>query len=158
MKDKIHPTYYSESKVVCSCGNTWTTGSTHQALRTDVCFKCHPFFTGEQRIVDSAGQVDRFMKRLGHYSKHQTNATERQEYTKNKLEKQYLKQQLVAIDLSDEVIQALNSINVFTLGDLTQKVEQEQDSLLALKDLGAENLKDIQSKLQEAKSVYFAEV
>ena len=64
MREKIHPEYYPNAKVVCSCGNTWTTGSTKPEIRTDVCNVCHPFFTGEQRIVDTAGQVDRFMKRL----------------------------------------------------------------------------------------------
>jgi large subunit ribosomal protein L31 len=64
MKKGIHPKYYPEAKVVCSCGNTFTTGSTEELIRTDVCSACHPFFTGEQRIVDTAGQVERFMKRL----------------------------------------------------------------------------------------------
>ena len=64
MKKGIHPKYYPEAKVVCSCGNTFTTGSTKELVRTDVCSVCHPFFTGEQRIVDTAGQVERFMKRL----------------------------------------------------------------------------------------------
>lgn len=64
MKEGIHPTYYPEAKVVCSCGNTWVTGSTQPEIHTDVCNVCHPFFTGEQRIVDTAGQVDRFMRRL----------------------------------------------------------------------------------------------
>lgn len=64
MKPEIHPTYYPQAIVTCSCGTTWTTGSTVPEIRTDVCNTCHPFYTGEQRIVDTAGQVDRFMKRL----------------------------------------------------------------------------------------------
>lgn len=64
MKPEIHPRYYPNAKVVCSCGNSWITGSTRPEIRTDVCSACHPFFTGEQRIVDTAGQVERFMKRL----------------------------------------------------------------------------------------------
>jgi large subunit ribosomal protein L31 len=64
MKANIHPTYYPEARVICSCGATWTTGSTIPEIRTDVCSTCHPFYTGEQRIVDTAGQVERFMKRL----------------------------------------------------------------------------------------------
>lgn len=64
MKANIHPTYYPEARVICSCGATWTTGSTMPEIRTDVCSTCHPFYTGEQRIVDTAGQVERFMKRL----------------------------------------------------------------------------------------------
>ena len=64
MKKDIHPTYFSEATVVCACGNSWTTGATQEVVRTDVCSACHPFFTGEQRIVDTAGQVERFMRRL----------------------------------------------------------------------------------------------
>ena len=64
MKPNIHPTYYPAARIICSCGATWTTGSTVPEIRTDVCSTCHPFYTGEQRIVDTAGQVERFMKRL----------------------------------------------------------------------------------------------
>lgn len=63
MKPDIHPEYY-EATVTCACGNTWQTRSTKEVLKTDVCSKCHPFYTGEQRIVDSAGQVERFMQRV----------------------------------------------------------------------------------------------
>ncbi|MFN2183775.1 MAG: 50S ribosomal protein L31 [Anaerolineae bacterium] len=64
MKDNIHPKYYPEATVICACGNSWTTGATQEEIRTDVCSACHPFYTGEQRIVDTAGQVERFMRRL----------------------------------------------------------------------------------------------
>lgn len=64
MREDIHPNWYPEARVICACGNTWTVGSTVQEIRTDVCSACHPFYTGEQRIVDTEGQVDRFMKRL----------------------------------------------------------------------------------------------
>ncbi len=63
MKPGIHPKYV-ESTVTCACGNSWTTKSTRAQLRTDVCSQCHPFYTGEQRIVDTAGQVERFMRRM----------------------------------------------------------------------------------------------
>jgi large subunit ribosomal protein L31 len=63
MKDKIHPTYYTDAVVTCACGNTFTTGSTRKQLRTELCSKCHPFYTGEQRIVDTAGRVERFKRR-----------------------------------------------------------------------------------------------
>lgn len=75
MKQNIHPTYYPTARVMCSCGATWTTGSTVPEIRTDVCSNCHPFYTGEQRIVDTAGQVERFMKRL---ERRQTDAARRQ--------------------------------------------------------------------------------
>jgi len=51
--------------VVCSCGNTWKTRATKPVLRIEVCSRCHPFFTGEQRIVDTAGRVERFRRRYG---------------------------------------------------------------------------------------------
>src|SRR5258708_1027716 len=63
MRDGIHPTYYHDARVTCACGNTFLTGSTSKSLRVDVCSNCHPFYTGTQRIVDTAGQVERFMRR-----------------------------------------------------------------------------------------------
>jgi len=62
MKPKIHPQYV-KAKVVCACGNTFETGSTKPLLKVEVCSNCHPFFTGEQRIVDTAGRVERFKRR-----------------------------------------------------------------------------------------------
>ena len=64
MKQGIHPKYY-EATVVCGCGNTFKTGSTKPELRVDVCSKCHPFFTGKQKLVDTSGRVDMFNKRYG---------------------------------------------------------------------------------------------
>jgi large subunit ribosomal protein L31 len=63
MKPSIHPNYV-ESTVTCSCGHVFQTRSTRPVLRTDLCSVCHPFYTGEQRIVDSAGQVERFTRRM----------------------------------------------------------------------------------------------
>jgi len=64
MKPKIHPKYFPNARIICACGNAWTTGDTVSEVKVDICSACHPFYTGEQRIVDTAGQVDRFMKRL----------------------------------------------------------------------------------------------
>lgn len=63
MKEGIHPEYV-EARVICACGNTFTTRSTKRELHTEVCSVCHPFFTGEQRIVDTAGRVERFNRRF----------------------------------------------------------------------------------------------
>ena len=63
MKTGIHPKYVVAT-VSCACGHTWQTMSTREVLKTDLCSNCHPFFTGEQRIVDTAGQVERFMRRM----------------------------------------------------------------------------------------------
>lgn len=70
MKPDIHPEY-KEVKVVCSCGSTFTTRSTlgRESLTLDVCAKCHPFYTGTQKIVDTAGRVDRFRQKYGMKSK-----------------------------------------------------------------------------------------
>jgi len=64
MKQGIHPEYV-EATVHCACGNSFTTRSTKANLRIDLCSKCHPFFTGDQRLVDTGGQVERFMRRMG---------------------------------------------------------------------------------------------
>ncbi|MDY6911681.1 MAG: 50S ribosomal protein L31 [Chloroflexota bacterium] len=64
MKENIHPKYYEDATVSCSCGNTFTVGATQPALKVEVCSNCHPFFTGEQRIIDTAGQIERFRKRF----------------------------------------------------------------------------------------------
>lgn len=64
MKTGIHPTYYDEAQVVCSCGNSYVTGATKPELRVEICSQCHPFFTGEQRIVDTEGRVERLMRRF----------------------------------------------------------------------------------------------
>lgn len=63
MKTKIHPKYYDDAKVTCLCGNTFTVGSTSSEIKVEACSKCHPFYTGKQRIVDTTGRVERFKKR-----------------------------------------------------------------------------------------------
>ena len=63
MKTGIHPKYYPNATVTCSCGNTWHTGSTREVIHTDMCGQCHPFYTGKQRLVDTAGRVERFRRR-----------------------------------------------------------------------------------------------
>ena len=69
MKEKIHPEYYPDAQVICGCGNTFTTGSTKKVLKVELCSKCHPFFTGERRMIDTAGRVERFEQR---YKKSET--------------------------------------------------------------------------------------
>lgn len=64
MKAGIHPEYV-DAVIRCGCGNTWETRSTKADMRIEVCSQCHPFFTGEQRIVDTAGRVERFRRRYG---------------------------------------------------------------------------------------------
>jgi len=61
MKAKIHPQYYNEAQVSCACGNVFKVGSTRNQISVEICYKCHPLFTGEERFVDTQGQVEKFM-------------------------------------------------------------------------------------------------
>lgn len=63
MKKDIHPKYNNESKVVCACGATFPIGSTLDEINVEICSQCHPFYTGNEKVLDSAGRVDRFKKR-----------------------------------------------------------------------------------------------
>jgi len=63
MKNDIHPTYYPNATIICSCGNTFTTGATQAEIRVEICSKCHPFYTGEEKLIDTAGRVEKFKTR-----------------------------------------------------------------------------------------------
>ncbi|MDD3612842.1 MAG: 50S ribosomal protein L31 [Clostridiales bacterium] len=64
MKANIHPEY-TQAEVRCACGETFTTGSTKKEIRVEICSKCHPFYTGKQKLVDTGGRVERFLKKYG---------------------------------------------------------------------------------------------
>jgi len=64
VKAKIHPTWFPEAKVVCACGNTFTTGATVPEIHVEVCYSCHPFYTGTMKFVDTAGRVDAFKAKM----------------------------------------------------------------------------------------------
>ena len=68
MREGIHPNYY-QAKVVCNCGNEFVTGSTKKDIHVEICSKCHPFYTGKQKILDTGGRVARFEKRYGKKAK-----------------------------------------------------------------------------------------
>jgi len=63
MKKDIHPIYYNDAKVTCACGNHFVIGSTKQEIHTEICSKCHPFYTGKEKVIDTAGRVEKFKKR-----------------------------------------------------------------------------------------------
>lgn len=65
MRENIHPEYHEDAVVKCACGEEFTTGSTKKELRVEICSKCHPFFTGKQKLLDSGGRVERFKKKYG---------------------------------------------------------------------------------------------
>jgi len=79
MKKNIHPTVYSTTIVCTTCGAQWPLTSTRNNMPVDVCSNCHPYYTGEQRIVDTAGQVDRFMRRLRTSQTQQAEAVRRRD-------------------------------------------------------------------------------
>lgn len=64
MKKDIHPKYYPRAKVKCACGNSFEVGSTKPEIQVEICSACHPFYTGKEKIIDTAGRVERFKKRL----------------------------------------------------------------------------------------------
>jgi len=66
MKTQIHPQYFDDAKVVCSCGNSFIVGSTKQQIHVELCSKCHPFYTGQQRFVDTASRIERFKMKQSH--------------------------------------------------------------------------------------------
>ncbi len=63
MKTDIHPEYYTDAKVTCSCGNKFTIGATQKEISVEICSSCHPFFTGNEKVIDAAGRVERFKAR-----------------------------------------------------------------------------------------------
>lgn len=79
MKEKIHPKYYTDAKVTCACGNTFTTGSTQKVLKVELCSKCHPFFTGKSRMIDTGGRVERFKQRYKKTESKKAESTEKAE-------------------------------------------------------------------------------
>jgi len=64
MKKDIHPKYFPNANVKCACGATFTVGSTKESLEIEICSKCHPFYTGKEKILDTMGRVEKFRKRL----------------------------------------------------------------------------------------------
>ena len=114
MKKDIHPKYFPDATVVCSCGNTWTTGSTQPEVRTDLCNVCHPFFTGEQRIVDTAGQVERFVKRLEARQEYEAAQQERKQAVVREKEERKRKRRQIFEDVPEEpaaeVVEAVESL------------------------------------------------
>lgn len=84
MKVQIHPNWYPEAKVTCACGNTFTVGASVPEIRVEVCYNCHPFYTGTMKFVDSAGRVDAFKARLAGANKKALSKTEKRRLKKEK--------------------------------------------------------------------------
>src|SRR5689334_20723952 len=84
MKAAIHPKYFTDAKVICACGNTFTTGATVPELHVEICYNCHPFYTGTMRFVDTAGRVDSFKAKMAGANKKAVSKTEKRRLKKEK--------------------------------------------------------------------------
>jgi large subunit ribosomal protein L31 len=143
MRKGIHPTYYPDAQVICSCGNTWTTGSTKKLIRTDVCSKCHPFFTGEQRIVDTEGQVDRFYKKL------QARQTYIAEQEARQSARTSLDRPIAELELGPRATEALHKGGVDNVGQALERLAQGEASILAIDGFGRKSLADMKKRLRQ---------
>lgn len=143
MKKDIHPKYFPDAQVICSCGNTWTTGSTRQLIRTDVCSKCHPFFTGEQRIVDTEGQVDRFYKKL------QARQQYMDEVQAREAARTSLDRPIAELDLGARPTEALAKAGVENVGQALEKLADGEATLLAIDGFGRKSLADLKKRLRQ---------
>lgn len=143
MKKGIHPTFYTDAVVTCACGNTFITGSTRKAIRTEICSNCHPFYTGEQaRIVDTEGQVDRFYRKL----------QARQSFVEEKKSREdsrtSLDRPLSELNLGTRPTEALAKAGLTTVGHVITLLEQGEPALLAVDGFGRKSLIDIKKTLR----------
>lgn len=86
MKQGIHPQYFNEAQVICVCGNKFTTGSTRAVIHVELCYNCHPFYTGEQKFVDTASRIQKFQTRSETAKKYQIVKKAKKEEEKKKSE------------------------------------------------------------------------
>jgi len=144
MREKIHPTYYTDAEVVCaSCGTKWTTGSTRKTIHVEVCSNCHPFFTGEQsRMLDMEGQVDRFYKKL----------QARQEYVEQQTAKESSRvspnRPIAEVELGTRPTSALTKAGIVTVGQFLAKLAEGENVILAVDGFGRKALIDSKKKLR----------
>ncbi|NLE45391.1 MAG: 50S ribosomal protein L31 [Chloroflexi bacterium] len=142
MKGNIHPEYYPEAQVICSCGNTWNVGATVPTIRTDVCSKCHPFFTGQMRIVDSGGRVERFMKKLEQRDQAIADAeAERKRAMSPALP-------ISELGVGSRTVAVLSGAGVVTVGDLLAKLEEGEETLTNLRGFGLKSLATVKKTLR----------
>lgn len=144
MKAKIHPKWYPNATVVCACGNTWTTGATIPEIRTDICSACHPFYTGEQRIVDTEGQIDRFLKKL------QVRTSMAAEAEARAVAKAApANPSLQELGLDKRTINSLKEAGIEAANDLLNKLATEgETAILAIGGIGRQSLISIKKALR----------
>ena len=142
MKEGIHPKWYPSAKVVVEGEEVMTVGSTLPEIGVEIWSGTHPFYTGTQRLLDTEGQVDRFMRRL-----------QRREELQAEAEKQVEKRDpanlsVDLMSLGTRATKALNSADVTTVGDVLGLLEQGDDALLAISGIGQKALIDIKRFLR----------
>lgn len=142
MKENTHPTFYYDAQVICACGNTWTTGSTLKVIHTDVCSKCHPFYTGEQRIVDTEGQVDRFYKKL-QARQNYISDIEAREAARTSPDRP-----IAELDLGNRATEALAKAGITKVGQVIEKLELGESTLLEVDGFGRKSLADLKKSLR----------
>lgn len=144
MKEKIHPTWYPEAEVTClACGTVWTVGATYPEARVDICSNCHPFYTGEQRIVDTEGQVDRFMKRL------QERDRRRAELEKTEETGPDTSASLETLDVGKRYTQVMLDDGLETIADVVERLNEEGDEgLTRISGIGMKVLADVKKQLR----------
>jgi large subunit ribosomal protein L31 len=143
MKEDIHPEFYPEAKVICACGNSWTVGSTQPEIRTDVCSECHPFFTGEQRILDAGGQVERFLKKLERRKKKMAAIEQR------KAKKTSPSLSIEELDIRTQAKNVLLEADVETVGDVLDMLEEGgSEALMNIRGFGMKSLATLKKQLR----------
>ncbi len=143
MKKDIHPNYFPDAQVICACGNTWTTGSTKKIIHTEVCSKCHPFFTGQQqRLIDIEGQVDRFYKKL------QARQSFADQKTSRENERTSPDRPIVELELTARAIAALEKVEITNFGQFIAKLGEGEAAVLAIEGFGRKSLIDSKKKLR----------
>lgn len=142
MRQDIHPKYFPEAKVICACGNTWTTGSTKSEIHVDICSNCHPFYTGVQRIVDTEGQVDRFYKRL------EVRTQFKEAEDAKSAAKTAPDRAIASLDLSKRTVDAYKKAGIENAGQFIAKLAEGDDAVLAIEGIGAKALADTKKALR----------
>jgi len=142
MKAEIHPQFYPDAQVICACGNTWNVGATVPVIHTDICSRCHPFFTGEQRIVDSGGQVDRFIKKL----ERRGDVIAEEERRKALATSPELP--ITELELGPRAQAVLAGAGIKTVGDVLARLEAGDETLTDLKGFGLKSLATLKKQLR----------
>jgi large subunit ribosomal protein L31 len=143
VKEGLHPEWYPEAQVICACGNQWTVGATVPEIRTDVCSECHPYFTGEQRIVDTEGQVDRFLRRL------RAREEALQEAERRRAARTSPELPIGELELGTRLENLLTAAELTTVGDILAILEdQGDDGLTEIKGFGLKALADTKRGLR----------